>query len=76
MKNMVSEVKKHFMPEEVVSLFLWYIRSAKIPIRVGRKCSLSCRTIADIFVTVQNHIHFFYFLNTKWTHFLCNMYFR
>ena len=65
MKNMVSEVKKHFMPEEVVFLFLWYIRSAKIPIRVGRKCSLSCRTIADIFVTVQNHIHIFLFFEHK-----------
>ena len=65
MKNMVSEVKKLFMPEEEVFLFLWYIRSVKIPIRVGRKCSLSCRTIADIFVTVQNHIHNFLFFEHK-----------
>ena len=65
MKNMVSEVKKHFMPEEVVFLFLWYIRSARILIRAGQKYSISCRTIADSFVTVQNHIPIFLFFEHK-----------
>ena len=50
MKNMVLEVKRHFMPGKGISHCPWYIRSARIPIRGKRKYSSSCRTIVKFFI--------------------------